>query len=84
MKVTIQLVNIPVAVSRQRRTTAMYEGHSYIGRHRCCGKSAKENDEHMRRLRLYIGRNSCRGKSTKVTDLPVTVHVLLLNATHII
>jgi hypothetical protein len=41
MLITVILVNIPVAVSQQRKTADMCEGHNYIGQHSCSGKSAK-------------------------------------------
>ena len=47
MKVTIILVNIPVAVSRQKRTVDICEGYNYIGKHFCSGKLTKENGGHL-------------------------------------
>ena len=43
VKVTVILVNIPVAVSRQMRTADMCEGHNHIGQHSCSGKSTNED-----------------------------------------
>ena len=76
VKVTVILVNIPVAVSRQARTADMCEGHNQIGQpdmceghnqigqHSCSGKSAKKTAD-MCEGQNYIGQHSCRGKSAK-------------------